>query len=111
MSAKKCTQRDANLKRRKIIIDRSAEVINEVEKLARSRGFKRTPNFLLHCATSAASSVDIETSIAIGQMNRKLNSLVTALSRSEIELPELTTSIAQMSSQLRKLPRQIRRRS
>lgn len=63
MTERKKLKRDPNIARRKITIDRPALEIDEVDRLARLAGYKRTPEFFLACVKAARVDLDLYLSL------------------------------------------------
>lgn len=102
--------------RRTVTINRSKEVIDEVEEIARKNDFKRTADFLLVCVETFKSAVDQETSASIGQLNRKFNALLLKLNSGgvipeELRSEELAAGLRELSVELRLLTHQFRKKS
>ena len=108
MSGRKKCERDPNIKRRKITIDRPAFEIDEVDRLARLAGYKHTPKFVLACVKAARVDLDMYTSIALGNINRNVNELRRRLNNPTIQSEDVARKLSELTDELHRLPLRVR---
>lgn len=108
MTERKELKREPNIRRRKITIDRPALEIDEIDRLTRLAGYKRTPEFFLACVKAAKIDLDMYTSIALGNVNRNVNELRRRLNNTDIQSEDVARKLSELTDELHRLPLRVR---